>query len=142
MWKIDRALVEITRYGNQYRAERLEPEGLKCGHASYLTEICREPGISQDTLAQRICISKSSVARQVAALEEDGFLTRTPATEDKRVMQLYPTEKTLALFPQVSRMLCTWEDWLTGDLTQEEKTQLIGLLQRMKARARLWMEAP
>ena len=76
MSQIIRDMTEIARCGAQYKADRLVPLGLKGCHASYLTEICANPGISQDQLAKRICINKSNVARQAVTLEEEGFLTR------------------------------------------------------------------
>ena len=66
MSQIIRDITEISRCGVQYRADQLAPMGLKACHASYLTEICDCPGISQDKLARRICINKSNVARQAA----------------------------------------------------------------------------
>ena len=92
MSQIIRDITEIVRCTTQYRAEKLAPLGLKSCHASYLTEICATPGISQDQLASRICINKSNVARQAAILEEDGFIIRTPSATDKRIMQLFPTQ--------------------------------------------------
>lgn len=76
---IIRDITELTRCGTQYRTEKLAPMGLKACHASYLLEICREPGISQDRLARRICINKSNIARQVAVLEEGAFSAGSPA---------------------------------------------------------------
>lgn len=141
MSQIIRDITEITRCGTQYRSEALAPMDLKACHASYLSEICADPGISQDKLAQRICINKSNVARQVAVLEENGFITRAPSFDDKRVMKLYPTEKTLGLLPQILAVLDSWEKKLTADLTEEELEQLGELLSRMKAKATAWMEA-
>lgn len=141
MSQIIRDLTEITRCGSQYRSDNLAPMGLKACHASYLTEICADPGISQDRLAQRICINKSNVARQAAILEEGGFITRVPCQADKRVMKLYPTEKTLALLPQIQSILDSWEACLTHDLTPEQMEILSALLSRMKAKATAWMEA-
>ena len=109
MSQIIKDMTEITRCGVDYRTEKLAPLGLKACHASYLLEICDEPGISQDNLAQRICINKSNVARQVAILEENGFVSRQPCTADKRVMKLYPTEKTLEMLPQIQQIMnCQW----------------------------------
>ena len=141
MSQIIKDMTEITRCGVDYRTEKLAPLGLKACHASYLLEICDEPGISQDKLAQRICINKSNVARQVAILEENGFVSRQPCTADKRVMKLYPTEKTLEMLPQIQRIMNCWESCLTHDLTQEEMDTLSALLARMKSRAAAWMEA-
>lgn len=141
MSQILRDITEITRCGAQYRAENLAPMGLKACHASYISEICADPGISQDQLAQRICINKSNVARQVVILEEGGFISRIPCQEDKRVMRLYPTEKALTLLPQIHAIRDAWEEYLTADLTREELDILTALLSRMKTKATAWMEA-
>lgn len=139
MSQIIRDITEIARCGAQYRTEALAPMGLKACHASYLLEICAHPGISQDKLAARICINKSNVARQAAILEEDGFVTRTPSTQDKRIMQLYPTEKTLAILPSISPILGQWEACLTADVSEEERAILERVLARMKDKASEWM---
>ena len=140
MSQIIRDMTEIARCGAQYRADQLSPLGLKGCHASYLTEICAQPGISQDQLAKRICINKSNVARQAATLEEEGFLIRTPSPTDKRIMELHPTQKTLDLLPDISCVLKRWEGCITGDLTPEELDQLATLLDKMKSRSAEYME--
>ena len=140
MSQIIRDITEIARCTTQYRSEALAPMGLKACHASYLTEICANPGISQDQLASRICINKSNVARQAAILEEDGFITRTPSATDKRIMQLFPTQKTLELLPQINQILISLECCLTSDMTEEEKNLLENLLSRTLAKAAAWME--
>ena len=133
-------ITDISRCAAQFRSEELAPLGLKACHASYLTEICAQPGISQDKLARIICIDKSNVARQAAVLEEEGFITRQPSPTDKRVMELYPTEKAHALLPQISDILKRWESCITGDLTEGEKALLSELLAKMKLRAADYME--
>lgn len=140
MSQLIRNITEITRCGVQYRTETLAPLELKACHASYLREICAEPGISQDQLAARICINKSIVARQAAALEESGFISRIPSNEDKRVMGLYPTEKTLSLLPKMNAILDQWEDFLAAGLSADELEIAERVLERMKIRAAAWME--
>ena len=140
MTQIIRDMLEISRCGVQYRSDNLAQFGLKSIHASYLTEIASNPGISQDRLAKIICINKSNVARQVAVLEEDGFVRRVPSAADKRVMELYPTEKTLEILPQINEMLMRWENCITHDLTEEEKELLTALLGKMSSRASRYME--
>ena len=137
---IIKTMNEINRCGMQYRNENLEPFGLKSCHASYLLEICRSPGISQDTLARRICINKSNIARQIVVLEEGGFVERRSSTEDKRVMELYPTEKTLELLPELRKVLSGWSRYLTQDFTEEEIELLAKMLSSMRERAAQWME--
>ena len=140
MSQIIRNMLEISRCGVQYRSDNMAAMGLKSCHASYLTAICENPGISQDKLARMIYFNKSNVARQAAALEEEGFVRRVPSAADKRVMELYPTEKTLELLPQIREILTCWENCITSDLSEEEKDMLTVLLQKMRARAGDYME--
>lgn len=140
MSQIIKDITEISRCGAQYRLDYLAPMGLKACHASYLTEICAQPGISQDQLAKRICINKSNVTRQAAVLEEEGFITRSPSPADKRVTELYPTRKALELLPRISCILKHWEAEITVDLTEEELEQLSALLAKMKVHATHYME--
>lgn len=140
MSQIIRDIIEIARCSVQYRGDQLAPMGLKSCHASYLMEICATPGISQDGLARKICLNKSNVARQAAILEEDGFIIRKPSEADKRVMELYPTEKTLALMPQISQVLKCWESCIGDSLTEDERELLSSLLAKMKERSVRYME--
>ena len=140
MSDISRDITEIARCCAQYKVDMLSPMGLKGCHASYLSEICACPGISQDKLAQKICINKSNVARQAAILEEDGFIIRKPSESDKRCMEPYPTEKTLELMPRITGILECWDQCLTQELTDEEITMVTAILERMKEKASLWME--
>lgn len=141
MSQLTRDMLQITRCSSQFRNDYLAPYGLKSCHASYLTSIYRNPGISQDRLAKLIYIDKSNVARQTVILEEQGFLTRVASREDKRVMQLYLTQKGTELMPVIFEMYTKWSDLLTQDLTEEETQQLTALLARIKIRATEWMGA-
>ena len=137
---INKDITEITRCGVQYRTDAFAPLGLKACHGSYLQEICAQPGISQEQLARRICINKSNVARQAAALEEAGYIERKTCGNDKRVMRLYPTEKTLALLPQIEQIMLSWQERLTQDLSQQEQELLAQMLEKIKQRAAEYLE--
>lgn len=140
MTQISRNIMAISRRNGQYRGEKMTPYGLKGIHTSYLCKICKNPGISQDQLAQELCLNKSSVARQASFLEEEGYITRITDAEDKRQLQLHPTEKALALLPQIRELLQSWDAFITADLTEEEVQTLTQLLLKLKQRAVVWQE--
>ena len=140
MPQIMKDITEINRCAVQYRTDAFAPLGLKACHGSYLQEICARPGISQEQLAASICINKSNVARQAAALEEGGFIERRPCGKDKRVMRLYPTEKALALLPEINQIMDSWQARITQDLSEQEQQLLSGILARVKQRASAYME--
>ena len=133
-------ITDIARCAALYRQEELAALGLKSCHASYLTAICFTPGITQDQLARRIFINKSNVARQLVILEEDGFVERRPSPEDKRAIQVFPTQKARDCMPEIARIFRSWEDFVAQDLSEEERCQLASMLEKMKARSADWME--
>lgn len=140
MSQLTNDMYAIIRCGIQFRGEQTIPLGLKSCHIGYLSRICCYPGISQDQLAQMMFINKSNVARQVAALEEDGFITRTPAASDKRVMELYPTEKTLELMPQLESIVCQWDQIITAGISEEDARTVTRILEIMRENAAGWVD--
>lgn len=139
MSKLTFEILAIARCGTQFRSEKMAEFGLKACHISYILHICHCPGISQDKLAQQIYINKSNVARQAAFLEDEGYITRTPSATDKRVLELYPTEKARQLLPQVRDILRQWDEHICCDLTQEEIQTVNRVLEKMQTKAGDWM---
>jgi len=132
MERISQILKDISRFGRVYREEKLAPLGLTPRHGLYLREIAADPGISQEQLAGRISINKSNVARQAAAMEEEGYIERRSCGKDKRVLRLYPTEKALALLPQIHLVMDSWERLLVEELTESEQQALETMLLRLR----------
>lgn len=115
--------------------QRLREFGINHCQHPYIIQICRHPGISQEELARAICVNKSNVARQLAVLEADGLLTRTPDPEDRRVMQVFPTEKMEALLPCVREVMGDWNSCLLADFSEEDREKLIAMLEVITERA-------
>ena len=141
MSKIVCYLTQIARCSVQYRNRQLEPLGITVRQANLLLEICATPGISQDTLARRVFLNKSVVARLLANLEEQGLVERPTCQKDRRVIRLHPTEKALQILPQLRKTSSGWEKFLTADMTAEEIATLESLLSRLQARAAQWEDA-
>lgn len=132
---ITQLIAHIHRQDFQYRAAKFEPLGLKACHGKYLKVICDNPGICQEELTAHMVVNKSNIARQVAALEEAGFVERRSCTQDKRKIRLYPTEKTLALRHEILDVMDSWQAHLLQDLTPEDQQMLVSLLEKIRDRA-------
>lgn len=133
--ELSRDILLVNRYFRQKRQAYLEPLGLKGYHARYLIEISCNPGISQDQLSQKLGVDKSNVARQVAFLEEGGYLLRQPSPTDKRMLQLFATEKAAALVQPLKEETDRWEHQLTLALAPEELQTFTALLHRLRVAA-------
>lgn len=132
--QLSKDIAAVGRYLRRKRTEHMAAFGLKGLHAGFLQAVCDEAGISQDQLAQRIGVDKSNVARQAAFLEEEGFLRREPSKNDKRVLCLHPTDKTLALLPELRVATKRWEQELLEPLSEQEVEQFAQLLTRIRSR--------
>jgi DNA-binding MarR family transcriptional regulator len=130
-----RLINRISRCGILYRSDKLTPYGINGYQNVYIQNICKYPGVSQEQLSKIIIVNKSNVARQVAALEKDGFLIRKTCESDKRQLNIYPTEKALELNPVIHEVLEGWNKNLLEDFTPEEQEKLREMLEKILNKA-------
>ena len=128
--------ISITyRCAMRFREDELADTGLSGCQTPYLTTLFHQPGISQEELARSLNVNKSSVARQLSALEENGYVRREPSATDKRILLVYPTDQALALKERLYRCYHDWSSYLTQDFSKDEKETLSRLMVRIAARA-------
>ena len=125
----------ISRANGIVYGHRLQEYGIAQCHHPYIRLICRQPGISQEQSAREICVNRSNVTRQLAALEKKELIIRRQDTEDRRVWRVYPTEKMQELLPAVNKVMREWNEFLLGGLEAEELEQLIHILEKLTVRA-------
>ena len=130
-----KAIKRVSRCFTLYRGRCLEAEGINGYQHSYLLRICEQPGLTQEELAKAIFVNKSNVTRQLALLEQSGYVARMPNQTDRRQMEVYPTEKARALYPKVRQVAVEWEAALLEGLSETERDELAVLLQKMAVRA-------
>ena len=135
MYRIMRKINLVSRCQGSFMAKRLKGLGLGPCHHGYLLTVARRPGISQEELAGTMCVNKSSVTRTLAALEELGYVERSSAPQDRRVLQVFPTEKLRRALPEIRLAAKTWNAYLTADFTDEELDQFQRCLDKIVRRA-------
>ena len=130
-----KSISRTHRCADAYRAAALPDQNLKSCQHIYIFHICRNPGISQEQLARRICVNKSSVTRQLASLVKKGFVERRSDPDDGRVLRAYPTEAAKKIYPEVLACMTRLNSLLLEDFTEEERTQLLSMLGRIAEKA-------
>ena len=92
-----------------------------------------EDGVRQKTLTEELRINPSSVSEMISKLENDGYVRRTVDPADKRATLITLTElgeaRTAELQDEKNEKL----DKAFGKLTDDEKEQLIALLEKLTA---------
>ena len=129
-------LNNISRSQAIYRHRRVSASDISPGQYAFVLSICRRPGRSQEELARELCINKSTAARALASLEEKGYVQREPLAGDKRQFAVSPTEKMLALVPEIEAASESWMAQLSEGISEEEMEIFSSVLSKMQARAR------
>ena len=136
MSKFMKMLNNVSRSQAVYRHRKISADDLHAGHYAFVLAICNRPGRSQEELARELCLNKSTVARALTCLEEKGYITRTPLPSDKRQFSVYPTEKMLAVLPEVRRVSDEWMLLLSEGIAEDELEVFNSVLERMQEKAR------
>ena len=135
MPRVSRHLNIISRCQASYRKMMLDAD-FAPGYHAYTLAIYGVPGRSQDELAEVLCINKSTIARGIEWLLENGYVKREPKPEDKRCLLIYPTEKMLEIYPKVKSIADSWNEILTADISVEELAVTYSVIARMAERAK------
>ena len=140
MSKFMKMLNNISRSQAIYRHNKISAKDLQSGHYAFVLAICHKPGRSQEELAKELCINKSTVARNLNFLEENGYISRNALPNDKRQFSVHPTEKMKAILPEIKKASLEWMELLSEGITQDELDIFNSVLERMQTHARRIIE--
>ena len=113
--------------------ELLAPFGISAGELAVLMLIyAREPE-SQQQVARRLGIDRTTMVELIDVLEDKGLVARRPDTADRRrkVIQLTATGKTI--LPKATQASDQAEQQLLADLDESERIMLRTLMRRITA---------
>ncbi|MBR6807800.1 MAG: MarR family transcriptional regulator [Clostridia bacterium] len=125
----------LSRAEGVYRSNKLKGTPLSPCHHSYVLAISGNPGMSQDELARHLCVNKSGVTRHLSFLEQHGYVKRITGENDKRISNVYPTEKMLEILPAVKEIVLGWDAYLSSALSEDERETLHLLLDKITVKA-------
>lgn len=136
MPKVMKSMNIISRCQALFRAEQItEGEPEPCYFAP-LFVIVRSPGLSQEQIARELCFNKSTVARAISRLEEEGYAERRVSSLDKRVLLVYPTERAAEIMPRVREITRAWNQKLTEGISDERMAVFASVLSELENNAR------
>lgn len=101
------------------------------GQIMYLMTLYNHGSVRQDNFHQLLHIDKGNSARSLKNLEELGYLYRVRDEKDRRVYNVFPTQKALQLQPLIFSILEKLDGFLGSNLTHQEYNQLLTLLKKI-----------
>lgn len=85
----------------------------ECMHLITIADGCE--AINQNDLASKLNINKALVTRQLASLENKGYITRTKNPHNKRENEIALTSKAIEIIPTLMHL---HQEWLTHIFSQ------------------------
>lgn len=101
------------------------------GQPKILYYISENSGCIQREIAERCNIEPATVTSIVTGMENIGLIYRTRNDKDKRIMNVYLTEKGNKAQKEVAKILQLVDNECFAGFTEEEKIQTVILLNRL-----------
>ncbi|KRK61243.1 MarR family transcriptional regulator [Companilactobacillus farciminis KCTC 3681 = DSM 20184] len=99
------------------------------GQYIYLARIYENPGIIQEKVAEMIKVDRTTAARAIKKLENNGFIVRKQAPDNKKEKKLYVTKKGEETYPILSREENYSNEIALSGLSDSQKEQVFELLE-------------
>lgn len=114
-------IAHIYRTHLAYMVKELEAYGVGSGQFEFLLILYHKDGVSQETLAKILKVSKAKSTRAIQSLEKEGYVYRQRDESDLRAYRVYLTEKGKEMRDFILEKLISFMDILFSDFTMEEK---------------------
>jgi DNA-binding MarR family transcriptional regulator len=131
---IGRQFGRFFRNGERlYQSMRLEIPGRHLDRAAYhvLARIAGGGPVRLSEVAGELCVDLSTVSRQVATLEADGLIRRTPDPSDRRASLIEATDAGTTVFTRHRKIWLAALQALLADWTPTERREFASLFARL-----------
>lgn len=135
MEMLSKWIASTYRHNNIHFTKQFEKLGLSSGQYCFILCICDNEGLTQDQIAESLAVNKSTVARGIAALEEKKFIYKEANEKDKRIYNVYSTEKAQNILHEMRTIIEAWNERLMDGFSEEEKCLLKEYLKRLNDNA-------
>ena len=88
-------------------------------------------GLTQKELSDSTYKDQANITRSIDRLEKKSLLKRVPNHNDRRIINIFPTEDAINLVDTRIPISSEFNSFLTKDFSEEEKQQLIKLLNKV-----------
>lgn len=123
-------LMRLPRLGWRYAAKANRNPKMTGTMNNICIAVALEEGVSQDTIARKLKMDKSSVAKIVTKAVKEGYLTRETNPKDRREYRLMITDAGRQAVQGFLETLEEWQEKMMSSFSEEEKKQFIELSEK------------
>lgn len=125
----------LYRYRKAFANKMLEPYGIAGCQYLFLLTLFKNNGASQEKISELLKIDKTTTAKAIKKLEDNGFVIRDIDSDDKRAYKVYLTQKALDIIPHIQETMNKWENIVLSDVLEDDYLKLEELLKKMADKA-------
>lgn len=126
----------LYRCGQKYYDKKLAEQKIGAGQLLFLILIYENEGISMQNLAAKGCFDKGTITKGVKKLEDLAFVRSEISKNDKRVRNLFTTDKAKEIISNVYMIRRGWWEHLTSTLGKQEEAAFADMLEKLCDNAR------
>lgn len=121
----------LHRKMNTELNDRLSEIGLSNAKSRLLKHLHSEGEMTQTDLCTDLELDKSTVAKALSRMEEQGLISKYINPEDTRSFVVSITPKSSKIIPEAQKVSAEWSSDVTSVLTKEEKKLFYDFLNRV-----------
>ena len=110
----------ISKHTNVYLDQALNEFGLCSCHRAFIKIIVKTPGITRDKIKNLVHIHPSNTTRIIDFLEENQFIIKKTNEEDRRICELFPTDKLKEVYERLCVVEKEWIDIITEGINSND----------------------
>jgi len=114
-------IAHIYRSNLAYMTRELEDYRVRGGQFEFLLILSREDGLSQETLAKKLKVSKTTSSRAIQNLDNEGYIHKKRDENDLRAYKIYLTEKGKEMIDLIFKKQRSFVNIIFSDFSPEEK---------------------
>ena len=134
-------LAEVVRLQLRVYNGRFRATGFNQSQVAALIHLDRVEELTQTDLAARLGMRKAAAGTLIDGLEGKGLVERTRGRTDRRLQLVSITDAGRLVVDEVDRMAERLGTGLRRGISREERTQLVSILQRVRANLRAMEKA-
>lgn len=121
----------IYRHLQIYLNQQFTEYGFGSGQYLFFMNIAHHEGISQKELSRLLAIDKATTAKAIKKLTELGYVRAVQNSSDKRILNLYLTNKGEEIRPRIQKILSGTLDVLKRNMEPDEIERTEEILNRI-----------
>jgi DNA-binding MarR family transcriptional regulator len=132
MQKLHKVIIRLSKAHRKAAHIEFSKIGLTQGQPKVLDFLVLNNGCIQKDIAENCKIEPATVTSLLANMEKSELVYRTQNSDNRRILNVFLTDKGFAAQKQVTKIFCALDELCFKDFSDKEKNEAINLFTRIQ----------